>query len=102
MESELDGLLLNRTGAGMYTDPEGVLYRLVPVDRAYSGKKAPRYYLQRLQEGRAQYISGVFQTNKPGIWSLDVRDELGVKIYFNMYTKQDGESLLIQRRKSEK
>ena len=102
MESELDGLLLNRTGAGMYTDPEGVLYRLMPVDRAYSGKKAPRYYLQRLQEGRAQYISGVFKTDKPGILSLDVRDELGVKIYFNLYVKGDGESLLIQRRKSEK
>jgi len=101
LQTELDGVILRRTRAGVYADQSGRIYRLVPVDRAYRGKKAPKYYLQRIERGKARYISGVFET-ADGAWSLDLKDGLGVKTYFDMRASCGGEILEIRRRQSKK
>jgi len=96
--SDYDGLTLQRVKPGVYAASGGEIFRLVPVDRLYPGKKAPRYYLQRIENGKAQYISGVFETDRRDLLSMDIRDDLGVKIYYNIVVQAGGEILLIKRR----
>lgn len=80
-ESGIDGLTLKGSGDGWYLGSDGLKYRLQPVTRSYSGK-APVYFLQRVQDGKADYVSGLFKTKFPGQFSFDVKDGLGVKHYF--------------------
>lgn len=97
-EGELDGVILKQTASGIYQTDNKKTYRLVRVDREYSGKKAPVYYLQRLEGGKAEYISGVFETGKQDILSMDLKDRLGIKTYFDIVIKGGGKELEIRRR----
>lgn len=98
-EKEMDGLLLKRTAAGIYQTDDKMTFRLQAVDREYSGKKKPKYYLQRLQGGKAEYISGVFSTSEQDKMSMDLKDRIGVKTYFDLLIQEDGKYLKIQKRR---
>jgi len=98
-EAEIDGLLLKRTAAGIYQTDDKKTFRLQAVDREYSGKKKPKYYLQRLQGGKAVYISGVFSTSEQDKMSMDIKDRIGVKTYFDLLIQADGKYIKIQKRR---
>lgn len=90
---ELDGLVLSHRGGGMYRGSDGREYRLAAVDREYrSGARAPVYYLQVMEGGRARYLSGVFYA-APGLYSLDQADALGIKTYYTLRLDKDGGSI---------
>ena len=82
-EANIEGVELVGTN-GIFQGTDGRKYRLALVDRRYEGKARPAYYLQREGEGRMDYMSGVFPTKRAGVWSMDLRDALGVKHYFDM------------------
>ncbi len=98
-EAEMDGLLLKRTAAGIYQTDDKKTFRLQAVDREYSGRKKPKYYLQRLQGGKAEYISGVFSTSEQDKMSMDIKDKIGVKTYFDLLIQADGKYIKIQKRR---
>lgn len=95
-----EGLRLRREGPGFYKDSTGEAWRLVPVDRAYPGKKAPKWYLQKLRGGKAEYASGIFSTSDPARLSADYKDALGVKHYLDIAVEGEGESLIFEARKN--
>jgi hypothetical protein len=93
-----EGLKLTRTGAGAYLDAEGEAWRLVPVDRAYPGKKGPTWYLQKTAGKRSEYQSGIFTTSSPDKLSADYRDALGVKNYLDIEVEGGGAVLRFKKR----
>ena len=86
---------LKRISAGTYRAEDGSIIRLAPVDRKYECKKAPVYFLQKIVNGKAQYLSGVFKTTKPDTFSADRKDSLGVKTFYEIRAKNNGEELEI-------
>ena len=90
---------LSRVSAGIYRDISGEVYRLMPVDREYSCAKKPIYYLQKIKDKKAIYISGVFATGKPDVFSADIKDRLGVKRLIEIEAVGNGEELIIRPKK---
>jgi hypothetical protein len=91
---------LTKAKNGVYLNDTGEVYRLLSVDREYIKKKAPKYYLQAIKAGKAQYISGIFQTKKENIYSFDLKDEIGVKIYYQMIVTDQGKKIQIKKGKA--
>lgn len=53
---------------------------LKQVNREYSGRiKKPQYYLSLLNSGRSEYLSGLFATHDPSVFSADYLDTIGIK-----------------------
>lgn len=96
---DIDGLVLNKTGSNFYQTDTKKTFRLQPVDRDYPGRKRPAYYLQQMQGGKAEYISGVFETADSNKMSMDIKDRLGIKTYFDITIQGSGQTLIINRRK---
>lgn len=97
--SGIDGLTLKGNGDGWYFGSDGLKYRLQPVTRSYTGK-APVYFLQRVQDGKAEYVSGLFKTKFSGQFSFDVKDGLGVKHYFLLTITESSGSVQRQARRA--
>ena len=106
MENETSGLYrggtkmygrLKRVSAGTYSNDSGELLRLVPVDRIYGHKKKPVYYLQRIKDKKAEYVTGLFETKQKAVFSGDIKDALGVKTYLRVEAINSGESLEITK-----
>ena len=96
------GVILKRVKGGVYIDETtGQKYLLRPVDRDYLGvKKKPIYYIDRLtDEGKAKYMSGLFPTKKEGVYSYDIKDKYGIKIYMIAKIGNDGETIELERKK---
>ncbi len=91
---------LKRISAGTYKDNRDDIWRLVPVDREYSCNSKPIYYLQKIKNSKAQYVSGVFQTMKENVFSADIKDSLGVKKYYEIQALNNGEELVISLSKT--
>ena len=89
----------------IYENEEGDIYLLRPVDREYQGRpKKPKYYLsvRSVGSGKAKYLSGLFSTRKPDIFSLDMRDEIGVKRMYTLTFSEGGKMAELEQRKAEK
>lgn len=93
-----EGLVLTRTAPGIYRDADGSGWRLVPVDRAYPGKRGPKWFLQKIRAGKAEYQSGVFTTSEPEKLSADYRDALGCKHYLDIAVEGAGQVLRFTKR----
>jgi hypothetical protein len=91
---------LKRAKNGVYINDSGEVYRLLSVDREYNKKKSPKYFLQSIQSGKARYISGVFPTKQESLFSLDVKDDLGIKVFYKMIITDAGESIKIEKGKA--
>ena len=63
----------------------------------YGHKKKPVYYLQRIKDKKAEYISGLFETKQKAVFSGDIKDPLGVKMYLRVEALNDGEMLEITK-----
>ena len=86
---------LKRISSGTYQDSKNYVWRLVPVDREYTCKRKPVYFLQKITNNKAQYISGVFKTKTDNIFSADIKDGIGVKKYYEIKSINAGEELII-------
>lgn len=91
---------LKRAKSGVYVSEAGKVFRLLAVDRAYTKKKAPVYYLQEINKNKARYISGVFKTDAAGVYSFDIKDDIGVKVYYKLIISDAGEQIEIQKGKA--
>jgi len=88
---------MKKVSSGTYSNDSGELLRLVPVDRTYGHKKKPVYYLQRIKDKKAEYISGLFETKQKAVFPGDIKDPLGVKMYLRVEALNDGEMLEITK-----
>lgn len=53
---------------------------LKPVNRDYAGTiKKPLYYLNRIEKGKSEYLTGLFATSNETVFSGDYKDALGLK-----------------------
>lgn len=95
-----EGLRLRREAPGFYRDSTGEAWRLVPVDREYPGKHGPKWFLQKIRAGKAEYQSGVFTTSEPAKLSADYKDALGCKHYLDIAVEGEGEALIFEARKN--
>lgn len=93
-----EGLVLTRTAPGTYHDADGTIWRLVPVDRAYPGKRGPSWYLQKTAGKATAYQSGVFTTADPDKLSADYLDSMGVKVYLDIAVEGAGQVLRFTKR----
>lgn len=68
------------------------VYLLYSVNRQYSHSKKPVYYLKYRDKGmkEARYISGLFKTDKPDVFSFDIKDPIGMKQYFYLIFSDNG------------
>ncbi len=85
----------SNTGASIYISPEDQdKLVLVPVNRKYEGnRKKPLYYLKRNRD----YLSGLFQTTDPAVFSGDSKDIItGLRRPFTATFKDGGETLVIE------
>ena len=88
-----------RTSAGFYEDETGERLEVKAVNRQYSGRiKKPVYFLSRFNPAtkRFIYISGLFSTKQPLVFSYDTRDALGVKHIKVCEFSENGDSITLQ------
>lgn len=79
-----------------YAGTDGKSYLLKGVDREYPGNgKAPVYFLRVKYAGEWKYLSGLFRTNRPGVFSLDLKDGNGVRTLHTMTIADGGERAAI-------
>ena len=86
----------------LYQGENGEIFFFFFVDREYKGsKKKPLYYLSKKEGEKVKYISGLFETQKQGVYSLDFKDEItGMKTLYFAEFKEGGEVLYIRAKKS--
>ncbi len=87
-------------GANFYRGDDGKDYQIRAVDRKYPGRKNPPiYYLERVEKGKAKYMSGLFKTKKPAVFSFDLKDKItGVRVMFDAKFENEGSQLEILQR----
>jgi len=88
---------MKKVSSGTYTANGEEYLRLVPVDRNYEKKKSPVYYLQKIRNSKAEYVTGLFKTQNQNVFSGDIKDSLGVKMYLRVEALNDGEMLEITK-----
>jgi hypothetical protein len=73
--------LVKATQAGnIFADSNRNVLLLKAVNRDYRGTiKKPIYYLNKLEKGRSEYLTGLFATNDETVFSGDYKDSLGLK-----------------------
>ena len=86
------------TTASIYVSDDKEKLVLVPVNRSYNQTKHPVYYLKRgAGNQKAEYLSGLFATKNPAVFSGDVKNPItGMKQMFSVTFKEGGESLLLE------
>jgi hypothetical protein len=88
-----------RISAGLYEDETGDRLEVKAINRQYPGRsKKPVYFLSRYNPTKKKfdYISGLFTTKKPLIFSYDIRDSLGVKHIKICEFSPGGDSITLQ------
>lgn len=72
--------LVKTTQAGNIFTFDKLTVLLKPVNRDFLGKsKKPLYYLSAIENGKAEYLSGLFATNDDATFSGDYKDGIGLK-----------------------
>ena len=75
-----------------YEATDGTRYLLRAVNRQYAGTvKKPLYYLERWTGGKWVYLSGLFPTGRAGVFSMDLRDGIGVRKLYTLTVTDCGE-----------
>ena len=88
-----------RTATGFYEDETGERLEVKAVNRQYAGRtKKPVYFLSRHNPSKKKfdYISGLFATKQPLVFSYDTRDALGVKHIKVCEFSENGDSITLQ------
>jgi hypothetical protein len=88
--------LVNCTTLGNIFAGAGVTCLLKEVDRSYKGTiKKPVYYLNLLLDGKSQYLSGLFATGNPAIFSADYKDAIVMKKIVKIIFADSGDTMTI-------
>ncbi len=75
-----------------YAGSDGNRYLLRAVNREYSGTvRKPVYFLECWTGGKWIYLSGLFPTGRAGVFSLDIRDAIGVRKLYTLTVADGGE-----------
>ncbi len=82
----------------IYQAEDGNKLILVPVNRTYNQAKKPVYYLKESKKGsKPRYLSGLFKTHDPAVFSGDFKDPItGVKRLFTVTFIEGGESIIVE------
>ena len=87
-----------RTSAGIYEN-ETERLEVKSVNRQYAGRvKKPCYFLSRWDcaTKKAEYISGMFSTKQPLVFSYDTKDALGIKTIRLCTFSENGDTITLQ------
>jgi hypothetical protein len=90
--------IYQRTAAGIYENGTERL-EIKSVNREYAGRtKKPLYFLSRYDPAKKKfsYISGLFKTKHPLVFSFDTRDLLGIKTIRLCTFSENGNSITLQ------
>ncbi len=101
MEFKKTSVKLNGTYFKQSNGGKTLLLR--PVDREYpKGKKAPVYFASLIEGTSTQYLSGLFHTKDPSIFSLDYKDRLNIKHMLEMQFDETGEAVVLRPKAKKK
>jgi hypothetical protein len=75
-----------------YKAENGDVYLLRKKDHR-RGENSPEYYLMIEAEPKNKYLSGVFRTAESGVFSLDIKDSIGMREKYTFKITQDGAEL---------
>lgn len=86
------------SAASIYMADDKEKLILVPVNREYSIAKRPVFYLKRKRlSQKPQYLSGLFPTKDPAVFSGDVKNPItGIKQLFSVTFKEGGNSIELE------
>ena len=84
--------------ASIYVAEDSDKLILVPVNRSYNQTKKPVFYLKRGKGSqKANYLSGLFATKDPAVFSGDIRNSItGMKTLFKVIFQDGGETLILE------
>jgi hypothetical protein len=88
----------HRTSPGFYENETGDRLEIKSVNRQYGTVKKPVYFLSRHNPTtkKAEYISGMFSTKQPLVFSFDTRDALGIKTIKLCTFSENGDSITLE------
>ena len=88
----------SNTTANIYLADDKDKLILVPVNRSYNQTKKPVYYLKRGKGSQKPiYLSGLFPTKDPAVFSGDVKHAItGMKQMFTVTFQEGGETLVLE------
>ena len=86
------------SAASIYMADDKEQLILIPVNRTYSIVKKPVFYLKRKKPSQKPvYLSGLFPTKDPAVFSGDVKHPItGMKQMFSVTFKEGGETLVLE------
>jgi len=86
------------SAASIYMADDKEQLIIIPVNRTYSIVKKPVFYLKRKKPSQKPvYLSGLFPTKDPAVFSGDTKHPItGMKQMFSVTFKEGGESLLLE------
>jgi len=90
--------IAENVSASIYVSEDKEKLILTPVNRNYNQPKKPVYYLKRgYPKQAAQYLSGLFATKDPAVFSGDRRHPItGMKQLFTVTFQNKGETLVME------
>lgn len=88
----------SNTTASIYLADDKEKLILVPVNRSYNQIKKPVFYLKRgAGKQKPVYLSGLFATKDPAVFSGDIRNSItGMKTLFKITFQDKGETILLE------
>lgn len=86
------------SAASIYMADDKEQLILIPVNRTYSIVKQPVFYLKRKKPSQKPvYLSGLFPTKDPAVFSGDVRNPItSMKQLFTVTFQEGGETLVLE------
>ena len=88
--------LVKSTQAGNIFAGGNLVLLLKSVNRNYAGTvKKPVYYLNRIEKGKSEYLSGLFATHAETVFSADYKDGIGVKHLVKIAFSDAGKKMTI-------
>jgi hypothetical protein len=84
--------------ASIYVADDKEKLILVPVNREYTITKKPSFYLKKAKANQKPiYLSGLFPTKDPAVFSGDIKHPItGMKQMFSVTFKEGGEKLVLE------
>jgi hypothetical protein len=86
------------SAASIYMADDKEKLVLVPVNREYTITKKPSFYLKKAKANQKPiYLSGLFPTKDPAVFSGDIKHPItGMKQMFSVTFKEGGEKLVLE------
>ena len=96
-------LIKTTKNGNVFSDSKHRICLLKPVNREFTGvKKKPVFYIQSLDQGKATYLSGLFETNEHLVYSGDYKDALGFKHLVHVSFSPDAKTIKIEEHHARK